>query len=153
MVPRKRHSSHVRRSSWPVRRVSLLAFVALAALGALAGCGGSAATDITITPAVDTSTLAGRWLGSVESTSFGYASIVTVLNADSSMTQEAQSASYPPLQGTWSVSAAGFTANTRDLSGKIVTFAAPISKTRLTGTWSGPAVGSATGTFTMVKQP
>jgi hypothetical protein len=153
MVPRTRHPSIVRRSSARVRAASLLAFVVLAALGALSGCGGSSATEITITPPVDTSTLAGRWLGSIQSTNFGYSTVVVVLSADSSMTQVAENRNYPALTGTWSVSAAGFTVNARDLNGTIVTLAAPFSKTRLTGTWSGPAVGSATGTFTIAKQP
>ena len=153
MVPRTRHPSFVRRSARLVRAASLLAFVVLVALGAVVGCGGSTATAITATAPVDTSTLVGRWLGSIQSTTFGYSTVVTVLSADSSMTQDAENSSYPSLTGTWSVSAAGFSVNARDLNGKIVTFAAPFSKTRLTGTWSGPAVGSATGTFTIAKQP
>ena len=153
MVPRTRHPSIVGRNSRMVRPAILLAFVVLVALGAAAGCGGSSGTEITITPPVDTSTLAGRWLGSVQSTNFGYSTVVVVLSADSSMTQVAENSNYPALAGTWSVSAAGFTVNARDVPGRIVTFAAPFSKTRLTGTWSGSAVGSATGTFTIAKQP
>ena len=131
-----------------------LAAAALAgAMAALAACGGSGDRATLPTPPVDTSTLVGRWTGSVESGAYGYSTATVTLRADSTMTQEAQSARYASVTGVWTVAAGRFVVNGRDRNGSIVTYDAPLSPTRLTGTWRGATATGATGTFTVAKQP
>jgi hypothetical protein len=132
-----------------VRSVATLAAASLA----VAACRGATAPGPLGALPVDITTLAGRWAGSLEGAIYGYSTITVVLRADSTMSQEAQNPSYPPLTGVWSVSGAQFTVSARDRNGVIVNLAAPLSRTRLTGTWKGPTVTSVSGTFTIAKQP
>ena len=121
----------------------------------VAACGGSTSTDVIETPAVDTSTLAGTWIGTVDGgsdpNSYGVSRVTTLLKADSTISVSADNPNYGAGSGTWTVSGAQYTATIRDRDGVLVTFVAPLSPLRLTGTWT--ATSRRSGSFTMAKLP
>ena len=122
----------------------------------VAACGGSTSTDVIDNgPVVDTSTLAGTWSGTVDGgsdpNSFGFARTTTLLKADSTLSSTSDNPGYCAISGTWTVSGAQFTAIARDCGGTVITFVAPLSPLRLTGTWT--ATSGRTGNFTMAKVP
>lgn len=102
---------------------------------------------------VDTSTLAGKWAGSVNGdgspNSYGYSTILTELKADSTLTLVAESQKYGNVTGVWTVSAAKWVASGRDRDNVLITFTAPLSAYTLTGTWT--ASSGKVGSFTMAK--
>lgn len=122
---------------------------------ALAGCGGSTSTDATPKNAMDTSTLTGKWVGSVNgdgsANSYGYSTVVTELRADSTLTLVAESQKYGTLNGVWTVSAGKWKSSGTDRDGVTVILTAPLSPTTLTGTWT--ASSGKAGIFTMSKLP
>jgi hypothetical protein len=75
---------------------------------ALSGCGGGTSTDV-LSQTVDTSTLAGTWVGSVNGDgapgSYGYSTTVTELRADSTLTITAANQLYGTVVGVWTVAA------------------------------------------------
>jgi hypothetical protein len=120
----------------------------------LPGCGGAGATAVT-DRVVDTSTLVGTWNGSLDGgespNSYGPSAFTMTLKADSTFIGKAENPKYCDLTNTtWRVSGANFTASGRDCDGVVVTFAAPVSPLRLTGTWT--ASSGRTGGFTLAKQ-
>ena len=73
------------------------------------------------------------------------------LKADSTFTGKAENPKYCDLMGTtWRVTGANFTASGRDCDNILVTFAAPVSPLRLTGTWT--ATSGRGGWFTVAKK-
>lgn len=132
--------------SWIAR---VLATAVLSALAVMpAACRDSGAlTGIGTTP--DTSTMAGTWRGSVDG-SFPYSVFTMRLNADSTMSGEAEDPLYCKVAGRWTVSGGRFTSTGRACDVIIVTFVAPVDKLLLTGTWSSS--GGSSGTFTVAKQ-
>jgi hypothetical protein len=60
------------------------------------------------------------------------------------------SSNYCVVSGDWGVAAGQFTARGSDCTGTIVTFSAPSSPTRLSGTWS--ATSGRSGTFAITKE-
>lgn len=136
-----------------------LARIALAVV-MLEGCGGKSApstpTAPTPTPAPTPSVgapdpaLAGTWNGSLEG-SFGPGSFSMTLTATGSVTtvNTGGSSNYCAISGDWGVGASQFTARGSDCTGTVVTFRAPSSNTRLTGTWS--ATSGRSGTFDVTK--
>jgi len=134
-----------------------LAGLALAAI-MLDGCGGkgtpSTPTPITPTPppsvgAVDPA-LVGTWNGSVEG-SFGPGTLAMTLAATGALTtvNTGGSSNYCAIGGDWGVDAGQFTARGSDCTGTVVTFRAPSSTTRLTGTWT--ATSGRSGTFDVTR--
>lgn len=128
---------------------------AVAVLLALAACGGSDPTRTLDTPPIDTTTLVGTWIGTLDggtaANSYGASGITIALKADSTFTAKATNPLYCDLGDTrWRVSAAQFSATGRDCDGVVVTFAAPVGAVRLTGTWT--ASSGRAGTFTVAKQ-
>jgi hypothetical protein len=121
----------------------------------LAGCGGSSSTSATITKPVDTSTLVGTWGGSVEGgsgpNSYGFSVIAFTLKADSTLTTKAENPSYCAASGSWTVKGAEWRAEGRDCTNTFLTFTAPLSSTRLAGSWT--ASSGRAGTFTVAKLP
>ena len=120
----------------------------------LSGCGGAGATAV-IEKVVDTSTMVGTWNGSLDGgespNSYGPSAFTMTLKADSTFTGKAENPKYCDLKDTmWRVSGADFTASGRDCDGVVVTFAAPVSPLRLTGTWT--ASSGRAGGFTLAKQ-
>lgn len=97
----------------------------------------------------DTLTMAGTWRGSVDGT-FPYSLFTMRLNADSTMSGEADDPLYCKVIGSWTVFGSRFTATTRACDEFIVVFVAPADKHRLTGTWR--ASSGSSGTFTIAKQ-
>lgn len=95
------------------------------------------------------------WAGTVDGgndpNSYGFARTTTILKADSTFSGSADNANYCAVTGSWTVSGAQYGATARDCDGIIITFTAPLSKTRLTGTWT--ATSGRTGNFTMAKLP
>lgn len=147
-----------RRTPWPRQPRAATAVVAttvVATVFTVAACGGATSTDVIQTPPVDTSTLAGTWLGTVDGgndpNSYGFSRITTLLKADSTISVAAENPKYGDGSGTWTVSGTQYTATIRDRDGVIVTFVAPLSPLRLTGTWT--ATSRRTGNFTMAKVP
>ncbi|GLC25734.1 hypothetical protein [Roseisolibacter agri] len=121
----------------------------------LAACGGSEPTRTIDTPPIDTTTLVGTWIGTLDggsaANSYGSSGITIVLRADSTLTAKATNPLYCDLSDTrWRVTGTQFTANGRDCDGVVVTFAAPVGTVRLTGTWT--ASSGRAGTFTIAKQ-
>jgi len=123
----------------------------------LSACGGAGATAI-IEKTVDTSTLVGTWNGSLDggegANSFGPSELTMTLKADSTFTGKASNPLYCDLISTtttWRVTGANFTASGRDCGNTVVTFAAPVSPLRLTGTWTASPSGRGGG-FTLAKQ-
>jgi len=107
------------------------------------------ATGPSVTPPPDTTTLAGKWVGTVDGTG-GHSTLTTILNADSTMSGEGTTTFYCKITGTWTVAGGRYTATGRTCDGTIVTSVAPFNKLRLTGTWSG--LNGSSGTFTVAKQ-
>lgn len=125
------------------------------ALATLAACGGSEPTRTIDTPPIDTTTLVGTWIGTLDggsaANSFGPSGITLVLKADSTFTGKATNPLYCDLLDTrWRVSGTHFTASGRDCGNTLVAFAAPVGPVRLTGTWT--ASSGRAGTFTVAKQ-
>ena len=105
----------------------------VAALLALAGCGGTTSPDARDPTNVDTTTLVGTWSGSLDGgsapNSYGTARITIILRADSTFTMEADNPLYCSLNNPkWSVSPAPpqFTATGVDCTGTRVTLVAPV---------------------------
>jgi polygalacturonase len=115
-----------------------------------AACGGSGADPIAPIITVDTTTLAGRWTGFVDGTVYGYSTITTILNADSTMSGEASNPLYCKVVGTWTVASGKYTSTGRDCDGILVTWTAPFNKVRLVGTWT--ASSGKVGTFNIGKE-
>ena len=131
-----------------------IAVVRASAIAMLFGCGGSGATAVT-ERIVDTSTLVGTWNGSLDGgegpNSYGPSAFTLTLKVDSTFTGKAENPKYCDLtNATWRVTGASFTASGRDCDGVIVTFAAPVSPLRLTGTWT--ASSGRSGAFSVAKQ-
>src|SRR6266404_6504633 len=100
----------------------------------LDSCGDSSRlTGIFISP--DTMTMAGMWKGSVDG-SFPHSLFTMRLNADSTMSGEADDPLYCKIVGRWTIFDGRFTATSRACDEYVVTFVAPVDKMRLTGTWS-----------------
>ena len=120
----------------------------------LSGCGGSGATA----PAertVDTSTPVGTWIGSLDggegANSYGPSELTMTLKADSTLTVKTTNPKYCALGITiWRVTGGNFTASGRDCDNVVVTFAAPVTALRLTGTWT--ASSGRAGGFSVAKQ-
>jgi hypothetical protein len=125
--------------------------VVLAATAAMpVACGGSKAAPSDPTITADTTTLVGKWTGFIDGTVYGYSSITTILNADSTMSGDASNPLYGKVAGTWTVSAGQYISTGRDLTGTVITSTAPFNKLRLVGTWT--AASGKTGTFNIGKQ-
>lgn len=127
----------------------------LLALAALAACGGSEPTRTIDTGPIDTSTLVGTWVGTLDggsaANSYGPSAITIVLKADSTLTAKATNPLYCDLIDTrWQVSGTQFSASGRDCTNTFINFAAPVASLRLTGTWT--ASSGRAGTFTVAKQ-
>jgi hypothetical protein len=129
-----------------------LAVVTLA--GLLVACGGGSPATPTAPsqPApsngVVDPALVGDWTGTVDG-SFGPGSFFLTLSATGSMSA-AGSGNYCSSAGDWGVSAGQVGITARDCTGTVLTFRAPVSSTRLTGTWS--ASSGRSGTFDCTKQ-
>lgn len=95
--------------------------------------------------------MVGVWNGSLDG-SFGVGSFAMTLAANGSVAtvNTGGSSNYCAVNGDWGVSSGQFTARGPDCSGTIVTFAAPLSTTRLSGTWT--ASSGRNGTFAVTKQ-
>jgi hypothetical protein len=94
--------------------------------------------------------LVGAWSGNLEG-SFGPGAFTMTLTPTGSMTtvNTGGSSNYCAVSGDWGVAAGQFTARGSDCTGTIVTFSAPASPTRLSGTWS--ATSGRSGTFAITK--
>ncbi len=128
----------------------------LAPLMLSAACGGDVPSGVSKDDPYDGS-LIGTWKGTVEggnaSNSYGRANVVMVLRADSTFSIEADNPLYCALNNAvWRVSGTQFSADGRDCTNVVVTFAADVPKTiaRLSGTWT--ATSSRAGTFSVAKQ-
>ena len=130
-----------------------LVVVAFAAVLAACGGGGSPAAPTAPSPPavshgpVDPA-LVGFWRGTVDG-SFGPGTFTMTLGATGSMSAGG-SGNYCSSTGGWGVSAGQLGATARDCSGTVLTFSAPASSTRLTGTWS--ASSGRGGTFDCTKE-
>ena len=100
-------------------------------------------------PTVDEA-LVGTWVGPiVESSTQGSGIMTLILSSDGSMSATVTNPAFHPIpNGTWGVSEGEFTATGADTTLGVVSFTAPRSTTRLTGTWSS----GANGTFDVTKQ-
>jgi hypothetical protein len=109
----------------------LLAVVVVAASAALAVACGSDPVKVDDSGArVDTSTFAGKWVGTLTGPpgGFGNSGITYFLNADSTMSGEADNPLYCTATGTWTVSDTRYTSTARDCTGTIITSIAPKNK-------------------------
>lgn len=134
----------------------LIAVIAIA-IAMLNACGKSTpSTPTAPTPAplppvgsVDPA-LVGTWSGNLEG-SFGPGAFTMTLAPTGSVTtvNTGGSSNYCAVSGNWGVAAGQFTARGSDCTGTIVTFSAPSSSTRLSGTWS--ATSGRSGSFAVTK--
>ncbi|RKN77022.1 hypothetical protein [Ulvibacterium marinum] len=94
--------------------------------------------------------LVGTWEGTV-SGSFGDADMTMVLESNGDMSAEGSTSLYCPMDAKWKVKSNRFKASGNDrCDGTSVTFDAPYSKTKLSGSWSAGSGNS--GTFNAEKQ-
>lgn len=141
----------------PSRRRALVGVLTCLVAGALANCGGSDASVTgptggppTVSPPVGVVDLdlVGNWSGTLDG-SFGPGTFTMRLSTSGAVGTEG-SGSYCPVTGDWGVSEGQFTLRGSDCSGTIVTFKAPVSSTRLAGSWT--ASSGRSGTFECTKQ-
>ena len=94
--------------------------------------------------------LVGTWVGTVNG-SFGEADMTMELESNGDMSAEGSTSLYCPMEAKWEVRANRFKASGNDkCDGTSVTFDAPYSKTKLSGSWSAGSGNS--GTFSAEKQ-
>ena len=116
------------------RLLTLGALCALAAtvVTTLTACDDGDAPGIVSTAAVDTTTLVGTWLGTLDggnaANSLGPANITLVLRADSTFTVAADNPLYCALTGaTWTVARGQVVSTGRDCFGALLTMTAPVA--------------------------
>ena len=143
-----RFASRSRLGGWMARVV--VATVVAASAGMVVACGGSEGAPVDPIVTVDTTTLAGTWRGFIDGAVYGYSSVTTTLNADSTMTGEASNPLYCKVTGTWTVSGCTYTSTGRDCGGTVVVSVAPFNKLRLIGMWT--ASSGKTGSFNIGKE-
>jgi hypothetical protein len=132
--------------------VTLVVVIASAAM--LAACGGNTPTAPTASPPPPASqglvdpALVGTWSGTVDG-SFGPGTFTMTLDGVGAMSASG-SGNYCSSTGDWGVAGGQFTVRARDCTGTILSFRAPASSTRLSGTWE--ASSGRGGTFDCTKQ-
>lgn len=105
--------------------------------------------DVQPTGVIDPA-LVGTWSGTLNG-SFGEADMTMELSDDGVMSAEGSTALYCPIEAKWEVIGGKFKAEGNDdCDGTAVSFDAPYSKTKLTGSWNASSGNS--GTFTAEKQ-
>lgn len=135
-------------------------FIAITALATVMvnACGKrtpSAPTAVTPAPFLPVGSvspaLVGTWSGNLEG-SFGPGAFTMTLapTGTVSTVNTGGSSNYCAVSGDWGVAAGQFTARGSDCTGTIVTFSAPSSPTRLSGTWH--ATSGRSGTFAITKE-
>lgn len=144
---------------WTGRRFLVVAALGMPAV-TLAACGGNVLSSTA--PSVPTPVppppsptilgpadpaLVGAWTGNIDG-SVGASSYTMSLNADASMSAEG-TGNYCRMVGNWGVSGGQFTARGTECLGFVVTFVAPASIARLSGTWV--ASGGARGQFDIAR--
>jgi hypothetical protein len=132
--------------------VTALAMVMLHACGKSTPTAPTAVTPAPVPPvgSVDPA-LVGTWSGNLEG-SFGPGAFTMTLAPAGTVTtvNTGGSSNYCAVSGDWGVAAGQFTARGSDCTGTVVTFSAPSSPTRLSGTWS--ASSGRSGTFAITKE-
>lgn len=95
--------------------------------------------------------LVGTWIGPITGPQAS-GNLTMLLNGDGSMSALVDDPGFQPIDaGTWSVDGDQFEARGRDAVGTEVSFTAPRSAARLTGTWSAGS-GPPRGTIDLIKQ-
>ena len=94
--------------------------------------------------------LVGSWVGTIDG-GLGEANIEIELKGDGTMSGEGANSPYCALTAKWEVVGSSFKAKGNDsCDGTAVSFSAPYSKTKLTGSWNASSGNS--GTFSVIKQ-
>lgn len=131
------------------RRLASLVVAALA-VASLTSCGDDGNSPDTGGPGTPSfAELVGTWTGTARSETAGIADMTWTLRADSTMTAESNSPSYPTIQGRWKIEGDQFigiaTVNTIT-----VTQTARAGRRSMSGTWN--STNGAAGTFSVAKQ-
>ena len=132
-----------------------LGAAACAIAAMLPACGDADSPGVIPTAPVDTTTLVGTWMGTLDggsaANSLGPSNLTLVLRADSTFTATADNPLYCALTATtWTVARGQVVTTGRDCFGFLLTTTAPVAARRLTGSWSSTSGRS--GTFTVAKQ-
>lgn len=135
--------------------IHLTHVVVIAVATTLAACGGNGSPTAPTTanpppasPGPADPALVGTWSGTVDG-SFGPGTFTMTLGGTGSMSASG-SGNYCSSTGDWGVAGGQFTVRARDCTGTILSFRAPASTTRLSGTWE--ASSGRAGTFDCTKQ-